>query len=81
MFAKSWLARQMNTRTITPTFKRAFSQSYRPPQASNTGLYVLGGLGLAGIVFTCMKGRQISLEQARSASYGLQGQTTMSPLV
>lgn len=41
---------------------------------------MLGALGLAGITFTCLKGRQLSMQQ-QSAFYGLQGQTTMSPLV
>lgn len=72
MFAKHWLARQMNSRTLTPMAKRTFSQSYRPPQASNTGLFLLGGLGLAGIAFTCLKGRQLSIQQ-QSAAFGLQG--------
>lgn len=78
MFANSWLARIMLTKqsqTMIPAARRAFSRSVRP-QASNTGLYVLGGLGLAGIVLTTMKGRQLSMQTS-----ALQGQTIMSPLV
>ena len=58
-----------------PTARRAFSQAIKP-QVNKTGMYVLGGLGLAGIVLTSMKGRQMSSQMSQ-----LQGQTLMSPLV
>lgn len=47
---------------------------------SNTGLYVLGGAGLAGILYTIMKARSMSAYNM-SSGHGLQGQTFMSPIV
>jgi hypothetical protein len=63
MQTRNWLARNAltaRTQLVGNTTKRAFSQSIRPPQVSNTGLYMLGGLGVGGIVYTIMKGRQMT---------------------
>ena len=64
MFSRNFISKNlmMTKNQFTPVVKRTFSQSIKPPQASNTGLYMLGGIGLAGIAMTCLKGRSMSMQ-------------------
>lgn len=43
-------------------------------------MYILGGLGLAGVTLTCLKGRSM-MSSMQQDPYVMQGQTMMSPIV
>jgi len=72
MFSRNWLAKNsmmaynhVTKNQMTPVVKRAFSQNLKP-QASNTGLYILGGIGLVGITLTCLQGRALGMQMKQS---------------